>query len=119
VPSQGKKFVVADFSSIERLVLAWMAGERWVVEAYARGEDLYLATASRMFGREITDKKAPERAVAKVLDLACGYSGGTGAADKFCEALRVDIPQTRQSELVRTWRDANPHVGLCHKMLDT
>ena len=77
VPKEGHRYVVADFSSIERVVLAWLAGEDWVLESYARKEDLYTATASKMFNVPIEeiDKKGPLRQKGKVADLACIAQG--------------------------------------------
>ncbi len=70
VPKEGHKFIVADFSSIERVVLAWLAGEKWVLDAYAAKKDLYIATASQMFGVPIgqIDKRSPLRQKGKVAD---------------------------------------------------
>ncbi|NMA83216.1 MAG: hypothetical protein GX962_05060, partial [Epulopiscium sp.] len=61
IPKANHKLIVADFSSIERVVLAWLAGEKWVLDAYNRKEDLYTATASHMFGVPIEniDKRGP------------------------------------------------------------
>ena len=50
IPKPGCEFVVADFSAIEARVLAFLAGEEWVLDAFVRGEDIYCATASQMFG---------------------------------------------------------------------
>lgn len=77
VPKDGCKFIVADFSSIERIVLAWLAGEKWVMESYAAKRDLYIATASHMFNVPIENinKKSPLRQKGKVADLACIAEG--------------------------------------------
>lgn len=48
VPKPGYKFIVADFSAIEARVIAWLAGETWRMEAFANGEDIYCASASRI-----------------------------------------------------------------------
>ena len=50
IPSDGNKFVVADFSAIEARVIAWLAGEQWVNEVFATHGKIYEATASQMFG---------------------------------------------------------------------
>ena len=77
IPKEGRKLIIADFSSIERVVLAWLAGEQWVLNAYADKQDLYLATASQMFHVPLSslDKKHPLRQKGKVADLACVAKG--------------------------------------------
>lgn len=50
IPKKNHKFIVADFSAIEARVLAWYAGETWVLDAFKNGEDIYCATASKMYG---------------------------------------------------------------------
>ena len=49
IPAEGMKFIVADFSSIEARVLAWLGGEQWKIEAFREGKDIYCETDSRMF----------------------------------------------------------------------
>ena len=84
VPKAECKFIVADFASIERVVLAWLAGEKWVLEAYGARKDLYIATASKMFRvpAEQINKKSPLRQKGKVADLACIAEGQLVLTDK-------------------------------------
>lgn len=84
IPKSGCKFIVADFASIERVVLAWLAGEKWVLEAYGARKDLYTATASKMFRVPVEqiNKKSPLRQKGKVADLACIAEGQLVLTDK-------------------------------------
>jgi DNA polymerase len=111
VPKDGYKFIVADFSSIERVVLAWLAGEKWVLDAYNRKEDLYIATASQMFNVPIEkmSKKDPLRQKGKVADLACGYGGSVGALIAM-GALDMGLTEEELRPLVNAWRAANPNI---------
>jgi len=111
IPKEGCKFIVADFSSIERVVLAWIAGEKWVLDAYIAKNDLYIATASQMFNVPVEqiDKKNPLRQKGKVADLACGYGGSVGAL-KAMGALDMGLSEDELKPLVNAWRSANPNI---------
>ncbi len=111
IPEEGYKFIVADFSSIERVVLAWLAGEKWVLDAYSAKKDLYTATASQMFNVPIEEinKKSPLRQKGKVADLACGYGGSTGALVAM-GALEMGLTEDELKPLVNAWRAANPRI---------
>ena len=49
IPPEGKLFYVADFSAIEARVIAWLAGEKWRMELFKNGGDIYCMSASQMF----------------------------------------------------------------------
>ena len=84
IPKPNHRFIVADFSAIEARVIAWLAGEKWVIDSFNEGKDLYIATASQMFNVSIDriKKGNPEyvlRAKGKIAVLSCGYGGSVGA----------------------------------------
>lgn len=67
VPSDGHVFVDADFSAIEARVIAWLAGEQWVLDVFKTHGKIYEACASQMFGVPIEklSKAAPNMNYAK------------------------------------------------------
>ena len=77
VPKEGCEFVIADFSAIEARVLAWLAGEDWVLQAFREGKDLYCATASQMFGVPVVKHgvNSDLRQKGKIATLACIAEG--------------------------------------------
>ena len=111
IPKEGRKFIVADFSSIEAVVLAWLAGEQWTLEAYTQKRDLYIENAEMMFGapKGSIDKKSPMRQKSKIAVLACGYQGSVGALKAF-GALDMGIKEEELKPLVDAWRAANPNI---------
>lgn len=111
IPRPGRKFIVADFSSIEAVVLAWLAGEARTLDAYAARRDLYIENAEVMFGvpGERIDKKSPLRQKSKIAVLACGYGGSVGALKAF-GALEMGLREEELKPLVDAWRAANPHI---------
>ena len=111
VPKPGCEFIIADFSAIEARVLAWLAGEQWVLDAFRRGEDLYCATASQMFGVPVEKhgRNAELRQKGKISTLACGYSGGVGALISM-GALDMGLKENELQDIIDSWRTANPHI---------
>ena len=114
IPSEGHKFVVADFSAIEARVIAWLAGEQWVNEVFATHGKIYEATASQMFGVPVEKivKGNPEyslRQKGKVATLALGYQGGPQALVSQ-GALRMGLTEEELPEIVDRWRQANPRI---------
>ena len=77
IPKPGCEFIVADFSAIEARVLAWLAGEQWRLDAFKRGEDIYCASASQMFGVPVVKHgiNGELRQKGKVAELACIAEG--------------------------------------------
>ena len=111
IPKKDHKFIVADFSAIEARVLAWYAGETWVLDAFKNGEDIYCATASKMYGVPVVKHgvNGDLRQKGKQANLACGYGGSVGAL-KAMGALDAGLKEDELQELVDTWRSANPHI---------
>ena len=114
IPSDGNKFVVADFSAIEARVIAWLAGEQWVNEVFATHGKIYEATASQMFHVPIEKiaKGNPEyslRQKGKVATLALGYQGGTAALIAM-GALNMGLAEEELPDIVQRWRSANPRI---------
>lgn len=110
VPESGK-FVVADFAAIEARVIAWLSGEEWRLKAFANGEDIYCASASRMFGVPVIKhgQNGHLRQKGKIAELALGYGGSVGALISM-GALEMGLQEDELQELVDSWRAANPHI---------
>ncbi len=107
VADKGKKLLVADYSAIEGRVLAWLAGEKWKIKAYERGDDLYVVTFNRMFGQPETTKiDSDERQQGKCFELAMGYEGGVKALLDSAETYGVDI----EALAAATWKVASRNV---------
>ena len=92
----GKKLVVSDLSSIEGRKLAWLAGEKWKLQAYRDydagiGYDMYVLTYSKTFNIQPEDVDKEMRQLGKVLELALGYGGGVGAFVTFANGYNIDL----------------------------
>ena len=111
VARPGYEFLVADFSAIEARVIAWLAGEKWRLETFANGGDIYCASASAMFGVPVEKhgQNSHLRQKGKIAELALGYQGSVGALISM-GAARMGIPEKELSEIVNKWRAASPKI---------
>lgn len=120
VAPEGQTFAVCDFSAIEARVLAWLAGEEWVLEVFRGHGKIYEATAAHMYGvpiEEIT-KTDPRRQKGKIAVLALGYGGGTGALAAMGGA-RMGLTADDMDGIVEDWRKANPNIVKTWSKLET
>ena len=114
VAGSGMTFIDADFSAIEARVIAWLAGEEWVLDVFKTHGKIYEATAAQMFSVpfESIKKGNPEysyRAKGKVATLALGYQGGPGALIAM-GALRSGLTEEELPDIVDRWRRSNPAI---------
>lgn len=111
IPSVDRTFFVADFSAIEARVIAWFAGEAWRKDVFARGEDIYCASASQMFGVPVEKHgvNGHLRQKGKIAELALGYGGSVGAL-KAMGAIEMGLSEEELPELVLAWRSSNPNI---------
>ena len=111
VAKPGCRFYVADFSAIEARVIAWIAGGHWRQEVFAKGGDIYCASASQMFHVPVEKHgvNGHLRQKGKIAELALGYGGSVGAL-KAMGALNYGLQEEELKPLVDAWRLSNPHI---------
>ena len=111
VPREGYRFMVADFSAIEARVIAWLAGEKWRMDVFADGGDIYCASASKMFGVPVEKHgiNGHLRQKGKIAELALGYQGSIGAL-KAMGADKLGLSDEELLKIVDSWRKASPHI---------
>jgi DNA polymerase bacteriophage-type len=98
VAAPGKKLCIADLSNIEGRKLAWLAGERWKLKAFAaydtgEGHDLYIMAYARAFGIDPADVQKWQRQIGKVMELGLGYEGGVAAFLTFAAVYNMDLQE--------------------------
>lgn len=111
IAPRGYRFIVADFSAIEARVIAWLADEKWRMETFAKGGDIYCASASQMFKVPVEKHgiNGHLRQKGKVAELACGYGGGVNALKAF-GADKMGMTQEEMEATIRHWRSASPNI---------
>lgn len=116
VSAPGHDLVCSDYSSIEAVVIAVLAGEEWRVEAFKRKEDMYLHGAAGVTGMtyleyqawaEENGRKHPDRnKYGKPAELGLGFGGWIGALFAF----GFDGTEAEAREIVQKWRAASPMI---------
>lgn len=111
VAKPGHTFLVSDYAAIEARVIAWMAGEKWRQEVFAKGGDIYCSSASQMFKVPVEKHgiNGHLRQKGKVAELACGYGGGVGALKAF-GADKMGLTEEEMQDIVTQWRLASPTI---------
>lgn len=116
VAPEGKKLVIADLSNIEGRDAAWLAGEKWKLQAFrdydaGTGHDLYVITAARILGKLPEDVTEDERQLfGKVPELALNFGGAAGAFGTMAALYGLDLDPEQIESIVRDWRAANPCI---------
>ena len=111
IAAPGHTFHVCDFSAIEARVIAWLAGENWVLDVFREGGDIYCRTASKMFGVPVEKHgaNAELRQKGKIAVLALGYGGGVSALEAMGGA-RLGLSEDEKREIVKLWRGSNDNI---------
>lgn len=111
IAKPGYKFYVADFAAIEARVIAAIANERWRQDAFAKGLDIYCASASKMFNCPVEKHgvNGHLRQKGKIAELALGYGRSVGAL-KAMGALDMGLTEDELQPLVDAWRQSNPNI---------
>ncbi len=106
----GYMLVEADLSQIEARMVAWLAGQQDLVDAFARGDDVYITMAAKIYGLsegEITDL---QRFIGKGVILGCGYGMGAVRFKDQIGGMGVTIEEAESKRIVNTYRSTYPQI---------
>ncbi len=119
ISAPGKDFISSDFSAIEAVVSACVAGEQWRVDVFNDHGMIYEMSASMISGvpfqefidhKERTGNHHPLRKkLGKIAELASGYQGSVGAWKKFGADKHIGSDEEILKS-VRQWRTASPNI---------
>ena len=110
IAPEGYMIIDADSSQIEARVLAWLAGQNDLVEAFERHEDVYKIMASAIYGKSADEITKEERFVGKTTILGCGYGMG---AQKFKAQLKtfgVEVTEDEARHIITIYRETYPYI---------
>lgn len=126
---KGQVIVVADSAQIEARVLAWLAGQTDIIDAFANKKDVYKLMASVIYGVPLDQVTKDQRFIGKICVLGLGYGMGHvklqqtlkqgtmgPPVDISLEECRriVDIYRSRNFNIRNLWKTMN---GIIMSML--
>lgn len=109
-PPEGYVIIDADSSQIEARILAWLAEQNDLVEAFKNGEDVYRIMASAIYNKKNDEITTEERFVGKTTILGAGYGMG---AQKFKAQLKTfgtEVNEDQARHIIQTYRETYPNV---------
>ena len=106
IPSSPNGYIIsADYSQIELRVMASLADDKHMQEAFEKDLDIHTATASRIYGIPLTDVDKTMRRSAKTANFGILY--GISA---FGLAKRLGIPRKEANELIQEYFNKYPQI---------
>lgn len=111
VAADGCGLLTADYSQIELRILAHLADDPGLIEAFARGADVHTTTAATVFGVTEDDVDEFQRRFAKVVNYGLAYG-----MEAYGLAQRLDIPTEQAREILDAYFDGFPNV---HAYMET
>ncbi len=115
----GHILCVADYVSIENVLLHWVAGDMKTVEDFRKGLDQYKVFASQRFNVKYDDVTSYQRTYSKPCVLGLGYGGGGGALQRVADGYGVNMDDETAEGDKRFYRNLYPQIPkLWHKVND-
>ena len=105
VADDGCGLLTADYSQIELRVLAHLAEDPGLVDAFARGADVHTATAAKVFDVAEEHVDQFQRRFAKVVNYGLAYG-----MEAYGLAQRLDIPTEQAREILDAYFEGFPNV---------
>lgn len=105
IPAPGHALLVADYNQIELRCIAHLAGDPGLIEAFANGDDIHNATASRVFAVEPSAVTVEQRSKAKMVSYGLAYG-----MEAYGLAQRLGIPTDEATVILDAYFAAFPNV---------
>jgi DNA polymerase-1 len=105
VPAPGNELLVADYDQIELRVIAHLAEDPGLIEAFRAGVDIHSVTAQRIFGVDAEGVTPTMRARAKMVSYGLAYG-----MEAYGLSQRLAIPVEEASAILNQYFAAFPNV---------
>lgn len=110
VAPDGYVVIDCDSSQIEARTLAWMAEQDDLVEAFAKGEDVYKIMASAIYGKPVEEITKDERFVGKTTILGSGYGMGHRKFQAQLKTFGVELDEDECERIIDVYRETYPCI---------
>ena len=114
----GFKLSVSDLAQIESRVLAALAGCQTMINAYAKGLDLYKDIMSFLLNTPYADITSAERANGKVIILGCGFGMGWEKFIEYAATFGVTLDEKTAKTYVNAFREKYSEIPAYWKELN-
>ncbi len=105
VAPDGFKLMAADYSQIELRIMAHLSGDKGLLTAFGKGEDIHRATAAEVFGTDVESVTADQRRSAKAINFGLIY--GMSA---FGLARQLGVPRGEAQQYIDRYFERYPGV---------
>ncbi|MHB1923763.1 MAG: DNA polymerase I [Acidimicrobiales bacterium] len=105
IPSDGFRFLVADYNQIELRVIAHLSQDPGLVAAFTEGLDIHRATAARIFNVEPEKVDIGQRSKAKMVSYGLAYG-----MEAFGLAQRLGVPVSEATVILDAYFEGFPSV---------
>lgn len=106
----GHVVINCDSSQIEARVVAWMAGQEDLLEAFRNKQDVYRLMGSRIYNKKPEDITKEERFLAKTVVLGCGFGTGWKKLQSELNASGVKLPDDECKKIIHIYRESNYNI---------
>jgi DNA polymerase-1 len=115
ITKSGWKLLSADYSQVELRVMAHLAGDEKLIEAFRRGEDIHTRTAAEVFGTSPEEVTDDQRRSAKAINFGILYGMGPHAL-----SLQIGTSYQEANEFIKRYFERYPAVrGYIDRTLET
>jgi DNA polymerase-1 len=105
IPAEGCRLLVADYNQIELRVIAHLAEDPGLIDAFTSGQDIHRATAARVFSVEPNAVDVGMRSKAKMVSYGLAYG-----MESYGLGQRLGIPTEEAATILTAYFEAFPNV---------
>lgn len=116
---KGKKLVVADYASIESIMVAWCAQSDYLIKLFQDGLDPYKDFATKIYNIKYDDVTKQQRSFAKPAVLGCGYGLGAKGLQNYAAVFGMQMSMKEAKKQVDTFRESYADIPKFWSELET